>query len=186
MSGLDSRPVAELDPETRARREAALSRVLRYGDPALRARARPVERFDAVLEDELMRMARLLDDALGAGLAATQLGVMHRAFVYRAEPDAPVQVLVNPRLAWAAEERALGEEGCLSIPAVWVQVERPVRVRVEGRDARGRPRDVEAEGLEARILQHELDHLDGVLMLDRVSQEERRRALRVLAAADRD
>jgi peptide deformylase len=172
--------MSELDPETRARRDAALAKILRYGDPALRATARPVERFDGTLEASLERMTALLDDALGAGLAATQLGVMQRAFVYRAEPDAPIGVLVNPALEWTAEERVLGEEGCLSLPGVWVEVERPAQVRMTGFDARGRQHRIESEGMEARVLQHELDHLDGVLMLDRVDKAQRREAMRVL------
>jgi peptide deformylase len=173
----------ELDPETIARRDAALTHVRRYGDPALRAVARPVERFDAALEDEVARMTGLLGDALGAGLAATQLGIMHRVFVYRSEPDAPINALVNPRLEWASDEVEADEEGCLSIPGVWVEVERALRVRMAGVDARGRPQTVEAEGMEARVLQHELDHLDGVLMLDRATREARREAMRALRAA---
>jgi peptide deformylase len=172
--------MAELDPETRARREAALQHVLRYGDPALRAKARPVERFDAALGEEIERMGSLLDDALGAGLAATQLGVMNRVFVYRPDPDTPIGVFVNPVLEWTSDETALGEEGCLSIPGVWVEVERPEQVRMRGVDGEGRERLVEAEGMEARVLQHELDHLDGVLMLDRIGKDQRREAMRIL------
>jgi peptide deformylase len=176
--------MAELDPESRARREAALQQVLRYGNPALRAVARPVERFDAALGEEVDRMTGLLDDALGAGLAATQLGVMHRVFVYRDDPDAPIGVFVNPVLEWTSEATVLGEEGCLSIPGVWVEVERAEQVRIRGLDATGRERLVEAEGMEARVLQHELDHLDGVLMLDRIGKEQRREAMRILRGAD--
>jgi peptide deformylase len=172
--------VAELDPETLARRETALSHVLRYGNPALRAVARKVERFDGALADEVERMTALLADALGAGLAATQLGVMHRVFVYRADPDAPIAALVNPEVEWASERTEVDEEGCLSIPGVWVPVERAAEVRVRGQDARGRERTIEAEGMEARVLQHELDHLDGVLMLERTTLEARREALRVM------
>src|SRR3954451_19745484 len=172
--------MAEIDPETRARREAALAQVLRYGDPALRAVARPVERFDAGLAEEVERMTQLLDDALGAGLAATQLGVMDRVFVYRPDPDPPTGVFVNPQLEWTSDETVLGEEGCLSIPGIWVEVERPEQVRMRGHDETGRERLVEAEGMEARVLQHELDHLDGVLMLDRISKEQRREAMRLL------
>jgi peptide deformylase len=172
--------MAELDKATIERRDAALAHVLRYGDPALRSVARPVERFDGALEAEVDRMTRLLEDALGAGLAATQLGVMHRVFVYRGEPDAPVEVFVNPVLDWSGEERETDEEGCLSIPGVWIDVERALRVRMRGLDARGRERTVEAEGLQARVLQHELDHLDGVLMLDRAAPEQRRAALRAM------
>src|SRR3954453_22874460 len=103
--------MAELDKATIARRDAALANVLRYGDPALRSVARPVDRFDGALEAEVERMTGLLEDALGAGLAATQLGVMHRVFVYRGDPDAPVEVFVNPVLEWSGEERATDEEG---------------------------------------------------------------------------
>jgi peptide deformylase len=173
--------VAELDSETLARRETALSHVLRYGDPALRAVARPVDRFDGALEAEVARMQGLLDDALGAGLAATQLGVMHRVFVYRGEPDDAIEAFVNPVIEWASDEVVAGEEGCLSIPGVWVEVERSERVRMRGFDAHGGQRTVEAEGMEARVLQHELDHLDGVLILDRISKEQRREAMRALA-----
>jgi peptide deformylase len=175
--------MSDIDPEARARREAALSHVLRYGDPALRAVARPVERFDGALADEVQRMIALLDDALGAGLAATQLGVMHRVFVYRTEPDSPIGVFVNPRLDWVGEQTEVGEEGCLSIPGIWVPVERPTRVRMHGLDAGGRERIVEADGMEARVLQHELDHLDGVLMIDRLPPDERKAAMRALRAA---
>jgi peptide deformylase len=172
--------MAELDKATIERRDAALAHVLRYGDPALRSVARPVDRFDGALEAEVERMTGLLEDALGAGLAATQLGVMHRVFVFRGEPDAPVEAFVNPVLEWSGEERETDEEGCLSIPDVWIDVERALRVRMRGFDARGRERTVEAEGLEARVLQHELDHLDGVLMLDRAAPDQRRAALRAL------
>jgi peptide deformylase len=175
--------MAELDPETRARREAALAQILRYGDPALRSKARPVERFDGALQASVERLTELLGDALGAGLAATQLGVMQRVFVYRGEPDAPIEVLVNPTLEWTGEKRILGEEGCLSIPGVGVDVERPVHVRVRARDERGEPIVVEASGLEARVIQHEMDHLDGVLILDRTSRDQRKRAMRTLREA---
>jgi peptide deformylase len=174
---------SELDRETIARRDAALAHVRRYGDPVLRARARPVDRFDGALEAEVERMTALLGDALGAGLAATQLGIMHRLFVFRGDPDAPIDVFVNPVLEWHDDETEADEEGCLSIPGVWVEVARPVRVRMHGLDARGRERRLEAEGLEARVLQHELDHLDGVLMLDRAAPEHRRAAMRALREA---
>jgi peptide deformylase len=105
---------------------------------------------------------------------------MHRVFVFRAEPDAPVRAFVNPVLEWTGEERETDEEGCLSIPDVWIEVERALRVRMRGFDARGRELTVEAEGLEARVLQHELDHLDGVLMLDRAAPDQRRAALRAM------
>jgi peptide deformylase len=129
-------------------------------------------------------MGRLMHDALGIGLAATQLGVMHRVLVYRVEPDAPVNALVNPELEWASREEEVLDEGCLSLPGVLVEVERPVYVRVRAKDEHGDPLVIEASGLEARVIQHEMDHLDGVLILDRTSREERKRALRALREAE--
>src|ERR1700722_17873666 len=157
--------VAELDPETRARRDAALRRVRKFGDPVLRARALPVDRFDELLASEVERMGELMHDALGVGLAATQLGVLHRVLVYRAYADDPLTALVNPVLEWQSEEVEAIEEGCLSLPGVHVEVERPLRVRVRAQDEAGQEREVEAEGLEARVIQHEIDHLNGVLIL---------------------
>ncbi len=173
----------ELDPETRARRDAALRRVRKLGDPVLRATAVPVERFDETLRAEIERMGELMDDALGVGLAATQVGVLHRVLVYRAYSDDPISALVNPVLEWASEELQAAEEGCLSLPGVHVEVERPAQVRVRGRDGHGEELVVEAEGLEARVIQHEIDHLNGVLILDRISREARREAMRALREA---
>jgi peptide deformylase len=115
-----------------------------------------------------------------AGLAATQLGIMNRVFVYRAEPDGPVRALVNPVLELVAEEREIAEEGCLSLPGIWIDVERPARVRMAGLDEHGEPVVRDAGMPEARVLQHELDHLDGVLTLDRTTKSQRRGALREL------
>jgi peptide deformylase len=126
------------------------------------------------------RMGQLMSDALGVGLAATQLGVMHRVLVYRAGPDAPFVAVVNPRLEWTSAEQEVGEEGCLSLPGVAVDVERPIHVRVNARDEHGEAILMEASGLEARVIQHEMDHLDGTLILDRTSREQRKEALRVL------
>jgi peptide deformylase len=172
-----------LDPETRARRDAALKLVRKYGDPVLRSRALEVERFDEALADEARRMGVLMHDALGIGLAATQVGVMHRLLVYRVDPDAPVATVVNPVLEWASEEREPLEEGCLSLPGVLVEVERPIHVRVRAQDERGDEQLIEASGLEARVLQHEMDHLDGVLILDRTTREQRKQAMRALREA---
>jgi peptide deformylase len=176
-------PQDRLDPETRARREAALRHVRKYGDPVLRTRARPVEVFDAALVDEVRRMGELMDDALGIGLAATQLGVMHRVLVYRVDQDAPLGVLVNPVIEWSGDEVETLEEGCLSLPGIGVEVERPVRVRVRAVDEHGSPLVVEASGLEARVIQHEVDHLDGVLILDRTSRDQRKQAMRAMREA---
>ena len=172
-----------LDPETRAKREAALRHVRKYGDPALRTRARPVEVFDEALADEVQRMGRLMDDAIGIGLAATQVGVMHRVLVYRVDPEAPVAAVVNPVVEWVSDEREPLEEGCLSLPGVLVEVERPVHVRVHSLDEHGDEQLIEASGLEARVLQHEIDHLDGVLILDRTTRDQRKQAMRALREA---
>jgi peptide deformylase len=174
-----------LDPEVEARRAAAMSLIRRLGEPVLKSRATPVDRFDVSLRSQVGRMAGIMSDALGVGLAAPQLGVSQRLLVYRVGPDAPVIVLINPELDWASEERETLEEGCLSIPGVTVDVERPVYVRVKARDEQGETRLVEASGLEARVIQHEVDHLDGVLILDRTSREQRREAMRVLREAER-
>ncbi|HVL94805.1 MAG TPA: peptide deformylase [Solirubrobacteraceae bacterium] len=170
----------ELDAETRLRRDMALRLIRRYGDPVLRSRALAVDRFDARLLDEVRRMGQLMHDAFGIGLAATQVGVMHRVLVYRVEPEAPVAGLVNPTLEWTSAETEVMEEGCLSLPGVRVEVERPVHVRVRGLDERGDGLLIEASGLEARVIQHEMDHLDGVLILDRTSRAERKQAMRDL------
>jgi peptide deformylase len=173
----------ELDPETRARREAALRHVRKYGDPVLRSRARDIEVFDATLGDEVRRMERLMDEALGIGLAATQLGVMHRLLVYRVEPEGPLGVLVNPEIEFKGDEVDTLEEGCLSLPGVSVEVERPVHVRVRAQDLEGAPLVLEATGLEARVIQHEVDHLDGVLILDRTTRDQRKQAMRAMREA---
>jgi peptide deformylase len=169
-----------LDPETRARRDAALQHVRKYGDPVLRSRALEVERFDDGLRREIERMGHLMGDAMGIGLAATQVGVMHRVLVYRVEPDSAFAALVNPVLEWSSGDSETMEEGCLSLPGVHVEVERPVHVRVRALDELGDEQLIEASGLEARVIQHEMDHLDGVLILDRTSRDQRKRAMRTL------
>src|ERR671910_3901187 len=173
-------PADRLDPETRARREAALKLVRKYGDPVLRSRALEVARFDGALRDEVLRMGQLMHESLGIGLAATQVGVMHRVLVYRVESEGAIAALVNPVIEWAGEETESMEEGCLSLPGVLVDVERAVHVRVRAQDERGEPLMIEASGLEARVIQHEIDHLDGVLIVDRTDRDQRKRAMRTL------
>ncbi|MFL5821642.1 MAG: peptide deformylase [Solirubrobacteraceae bacterium] len=177
---LEQLETPELDPEVAARRAAALAHVRTFGDPVLKARALPVERFDDELRAEALRMAAIMHDALGVGLAATQLGVMHRLLVYRVGADAPLAVLANPRVDWVGDEIESMEEGCLSLPGTHVDVERSVHVRVRAQDERGDELLVEASGLEARVIQHEIDHLDGVLILDRATREQRKAAMREL------
>ena len=180
----DEQQELELDPELAQRRAAALAHVRRFGDPVLRTRARAVERFDDTLRSEVDRMGALMGDALGVGLAATQVGVLHRVLVYRVQHQAPVAALVNPEVEWTGKELETMEEGCLSLPSVLVDVERPVHVRVRAFDERGEPLVVEASGLEARVIQHEIDHLDGVLILERTSREQRKEAIRTLREAE--
>ncbi len=173
----------ELAPEVAARRSAALARVRKFGDPVLRTRAREVDRIDDALRAEIGRMGELMRDALGVGLAANQVGVLHRLLVYRVQQDAPLSALINPKIEWRGDELETVEEGCLSLPAVLVDVERPIHVRVRALNAEGDEILVEASGLEARVIQHEIDHLDGVLILDRTSREQRKEAMRAMREA---
>jgi peptide deformylase len=179
----DAPEADELDQETRERRDAALRFVRKLGDPVLRATALPVERFDDALRAEVERMGELMHDALGVGLAATQLGVLHRVLVYRAHSEDPLTALINPEIEWESEELETADEGCLSLPGVHVPVERHAQVRVRARDGQGEELVVEAEGLEARVIQHEVDHLNGVLILDRISREARKEAMRAMREA---
>src|SRR3954463_15968679 len=173
-----------LDPEVEARRMAAMSFIKRLGDPVLKSRATPVDRFDDSLRSQVSRMAGIMADSLGVGLAAPQLGVSQRLLVYRVGPDAPLTVLANPEVEWHSDNSEVLDEGCLSIPGITVDVERPVHVRVRALDEEGQDRTVEASGLEARVIQHEMDHLDGVLILDRTTREQRREAMRALRDAE--
>ena len=181
----EEREEPALDPETEARRNAALSFIRRLGDPVLKSSATPVDRFDDSLRRQVSRMAGLMSDALGVGLAAPQLGASQRLLVYRVGMDAPVIALANPELEWQSEDHDVLEEGCLSLPGIHVDVERALHVRVRGKDEHGDERMVEASGLEARVIQHEVDHLDGVLILDRTTREQRREAMRELREAER-
>ena len=110
-------------------------------------------------------------------------GILHHVLVYRVESDSPVNALVNPEIEWSSKDKEYAEEGCLSLPAVHVEVERPVHVRVKAQDEQGEQILVEASGLEARVIQHEMDHLDGVLILDRTSRDQRKEGMRALRAA---
>jgi peptide deformylase len=174
----------ERDPEVEARRAAALSFIRRLGDPVLKSRATPVDRFDDALRAQIARMGGLMNDALGVGLAAPQIGLSQRLLVYRVGQDAPLIALVNPEIEWSSGEEEEFEEGCLSIPGVAVDVERPVHVRVRAQDEAGAERLVEASGLEARVIQHEIDHLNGILILDRTSKDQRKEAMRALREAE--
>ena len=170
----------KLDAEAEARRRVALAQIRQYPDPALRMKANDVEAFDADLARLVEQLEHLLVDANGLGLAATQLGVLRRVFVLRPDPDEGSQVLVNPRLVDGSEEKVSDDEGWLSLQGVVIPVERHERVTVEAQDPEGKEVRLELEGLPARVAQHELDHLDGILILDRTTPEARREALAAL------
>jgi peptide deformylase len=170
----------ELEAELLERRDAALAHVVKWGDPVLKSKASPVTSFGPELRNEVERMIAIMRDGMGVGLAATQLGVLRRLLVFQAGPDGEPTAIVNPAIDWLSEEAAIAEEGCLSLPRVSMDVERPLHARFSGRDAEGEAIVIEASGLEARVLQHEVDHLDGVLILDRTPREQRKGALRAL------
>ena len=169
----------QLDAEREARRRAALAQIRQYPDPALRMRANDVDGVDDSVAALVERMTTLMQEARGVGLAAPQVGVLRRVLVYQTSDDDPVVALINPRLTGSSDELETLDEGCLSLGAasVVVPVERPSGVTVEATTPGGEQVTVEAEGLEARVIQHELDHLDGVLIIDRTGPEERRTAL---------
>src|SRR6476661_2531924 len=169
-----------LEAELLERREAALAHVVKWGDPVLKSRASPVTAYGPELRKEVERMIAIMRDGMGVGLAATQLGLLRRVLVFQAGPDGEPTALVNPVVEWMSEECSLAEEGCLSLPRVSMDVERPLHARFSGRDAEGEPIAIEASGLEARVLQHEIDHLDGILILDRTTRPQRKGALRAL------
>lgn len=168
-----------LDPERQARRQVALAQIRQYGDPVLRMKANEVESFDGELARLVERMTSLMQDANGVGLAANQVGVLQRVLVLQPSEEEP-HALVNPVVTGGSEELETDDEGCLSLQGVTVPVERRLTVTVEARDEHGDPVSLELEGLSARVLQHELDHLDGVLIFDRTTDDARREALAVL------
>jgi peptide deformylase len=176
----DSSERERLEAELLERREVALAHVIKFGDPVLKSVASPVENFGPELRAEVERMIAIMRDGMGVGLAATQLGVLRRLLVFAAGPDNEPTALINPVIEWSSDEGSLAEEGCLSLPRVSMDVERPLHVRVSGRDTEGEAIAIEASGLEARVLQHEIDHLDGVLILDRTTRSQRKGALRAL------
>jgi peptide deformylase len=170
---------SERDRVELSRREREARRDIRViGDPVLREHALEVTIFDRGLRKLAKRMIRIMHDAPGVGLAAPQIGVLQRLLVYNVDDDP--QALVNPRLDEFSDEIEELDEGCLSVPGVTMPVSRPVSLRVRGFDAAGEPLDFRAEGLEARVIQHEYDHLEGVLIVDRTSRSARAAALREL------
>ena len=169
---------ARAEAERLVRRDVALAQIRQYGDPVLRMRGEEVEAFDDELRRVSERMIGLMHDAEGVGLAATQVGILRRFFVCTL--DGEDRVLVNPALTPLGDETELDQEGCLSLGPIRLPVERALRLRVEARDEKGEPVALELEGVDARVVQHELDHLDGTLIIDRTDPEARREALRQL------
>jgi peptide deformylase len=170
----------KLDPEAEARRRLALSQIRQYPDPVLRMRAREVEEFDGDLGNLVERLTHLLKEANGLGLAATQIGVLRRVFAFLPDPEQLPLIVVNPSFEATSEERESDTEGCLSLQGVVIPVERHASLTLVGKDEQGNDVRLELEALPARIAQHELDHLDGVLILDRTTPEARREALGLL------
>ena len=177
-------PSEFLSEAERERRAAALSEVRTWGDAVLRSRASEVTEFGEQLGREAERMVAVMRDAMGVGLAATQLGVLRRLLVFQVGPDARATAVANPEIEWVSGDLAVAEEGCLSLPGIGLDVERPLHARIRGRDVDGAELVLEASGLEARVLQHEIDHLDGVLILDRTERDQRKAALRALREGD--
>jgi peptide deformylase len=173
-----------IEEELVQRREAALAQVVKFGDPVLKSRASEVTEFGPELRSEVERMIAIMRDGLGVGLAATQLGILRRLLVFQAGRDPEPTALVNPSIEWLSDDIAVAEEGCLSIPGVAMDVERSLHARLTGLDVDGERVTLEASGLEARVLQHEIDHLDGVLILDRAPRDQRKAALRALREGD--
>jgi peptide deformylase len=170
----------ELDAQREAVRRTALAQIRQYGDPALRMPARAVDEFDEDLDRLVQRMKQLMVDANGVGLAATQLGVVRRVLVFQQDRDEEPIALVNPVIVGRSDVTEIDDEGCLSLQGVLVPVERAVAISVEGQDETGADLRLELEEPAARVVQHEVDHLDGVLIIDRTTPEARREALSVL------
>jgi peptide deformylase len=168
----------QLDAEAQARRRLALAQIRQYPDPVLHMRARDVDAFDDVLQGLIRRLRQLMHDANGVGLAATQIGILQRVFVFQQGEE--THVIVNPVVTERSEELEVDDEGCLSLQGVLVPVERHVSITLDGKDESGADLRFELEGLPARVAQHELDHLDGSLIIERTTDEARRQALATL------
>jgi peptide deformylase len=170
----------ELDAEAQARRRAALAQLRQYPDPALRLRAHEVGEFDEDLRQLAALMQVLMRDASGVGLAGNQVGVLRRLFVFQPADDEAARTVVNPVIVERSDELATDEEGCLSLGPIRVPVERHLAVTLAGQDVDGDELQLELSDHPARIVQHELDHLDGVLIIDRTTPDARREAMKIL------
>jgi peptide deformylase len=166
----------QLDPEQEARRRVALAQIRQYPDAALKIPARPVEEFDDDLRRLVDRMKQLMVDASGIGLAATQVGVLQRLFVFQISEE-EIVAIANSAIVDSGEVTTVDDEGCLSIQGVLLPVERPAKIAIAGQDENGADVRYELEEPYSRVAQHETDHLDGVLILDRTTPEARREAL---------
>ena len=173
----------ELEAERQARRRIALAQVRQYPDPVLRMRANEVQEFDDDLRQLAERMTGLMNGAIGVGLAANQVGVLQRMFVFQPSAEEEPRAMVNPEIVERSDEIEVDDEGCLSMQGVLVPVERNLGVTIEARDLDGEEVRLELEGMSARVVQHELDHLDGTLIIDRTTPDGRREALAVLRQA---
>jgi peptide deformylase len=176
----DEEEERQLDAQAHARRRLALAQIRQYPDAVLRMRARPVESFDDDLARLAEKMGRLMHDARGVGLAATQVGVLQRLFVFQRHDEDEVTTIVNPEIAKRSKSTETADEGCLSLQGVLVPVERAREVTIAGQDLGGASFELELAEMDARVVQHELDHLDGVLMLERTDDESRKDALATL------
>jgi peptide deformylase len=170
----------ELSAENEARRRVALAQIRQWPDPVLKLRAEEVVEFDDDLRRLVERMQALMAEARGIGLAGNQAGVLRRVFVFRIEDEDEPRAAVNPAIVAPSEELETADEGCLSMQGVLVPIERPSAVTLEAHYAEGKPYRLELEGLAARVVQHEVDHLDGVLILERTTPEARREAMAAL------
>ena len=164
----------------------AIREILEVPDPRLKQVSAPVEKFDDELRMLVDDMFETMYEAPGIGLAAIQVGVPKRVITMdlakKEEPKNP-QVFINPEILWTSEERATYEEGCLSIPEYYEEVERPARVKIAFTDRDGKKQELEADGLFATCLQHEIDHLNGVLFIDHISKLKRDRVTKKFSKA---
>lgn len=176
-TGTTRRGARRAAQEEDLRRQASLREIRTVGDPVLRQQAALVEVFDERLSSLAEHMIRIMRDAPGVGLAAPQIGVLRRVAVYEVD-EGDAHALVNPVITWRSDETEVQDEACLSVPDVTVPVERALAIHVQASDPRGEPLEIDAHGFEARVIQHELDHLDGTLILQRTTRLERARALR--------
>ena len=163
-----------------ARREEALIYIIKFGDPALKSCATQVRLFDDNLFNNAQRMEAIMKEATGVGLAANQIGLLIRLLVFRSSEGAASETLVNPIIKWASDETTTFEEGCLSLPQVIVPVNRPEKILVDAQNCSGEKLEIEASGFRARVIQHEIDHLNGILIIDRTTSSQRKEAMKLL------